>query len=89
MKIFDRIIILPCKIGDTVYEICRGCISGCEDEAYGCYDDCMHSRPYILERKFRYDDIDRMGKDVFLKEDEARKKEIENEGFKGISLLVY
>lgn len=82
-KIEERLVILPCRIGETVFVIdwCGGFV----DDMRCCYDcnsvqrervfnrDCI---PYceIDEVPFRLNMLERIGKDVFLTREEAEQK---------------
>ena len=61
-----RLMVLPCKVGTRVYEIYQFC--GC-----GAWE--------IEEHKIKLEDLDKIGKTVFLTEEEAEKalKEIKKE----------
>lgn len=79
----ERLVILPCRVGATVYVIdwCGGFVDGMRC----CYDcngvqrervfkkDCI---PYceIDEVSFQLNMLERMGKDVFLTREEAEQK---------------
>ena len=54
-----RLVVLPCKIGTRVYEIYQFC--GC-----GAWE--------IEEHKIKLEDLDKIGKTVFLTEEEAEKE---------------
>ena len=78
---------LPCKVGETVYEICNDCTYSCmgEEEYENCteweYEDCTecpHSKMNIHEQVFVTVEIivynmDKFGKTVFLTREEAEK----------------
>ena len=82
-KIAETLVILPCRIGETVYVIdwCGGFVDGMRC----CYDcngvqrervfkkDCI---PYceIDEVPFQLNMLERIGKDVFLTREEAEQK---------------
>ena len=61
-----RLVVLPCKIGTRVYEIYQFC--GC-----GAWE--------IEEHKIKLEDLDKIGKTVFLTREEAEKalKEMEKD----------
>ena len=61
-----RLVVLPCKVGTRVYEIYQFC--GC-----GAWE--------IEEHKIKLEDLDKIGKTVFLTREEAEKalKEIKKE----------
>ena len=54
-----RLVVLPCKVGTRVYEIYQFC--GC-----GAWE--------IEEHKIKLEDLDKIGKTVFLTEEEAEKE---------------
>lgn len=56
----DKVIELPCKVGDTVYKIGSICRNGKE-------------KFYIYQGKFGYSCIRRFGDTVFLTKEEAEK----------------
>lgn len=70
---------LPCKVGDTVYEICNDCTYSCtEEEEYGDCTECPYSKMNIHEQVFVSvgiiaDNMDKFGKTVFLTREEAEK----------------
>ena len=59
-----RLVVLPCKVGARVYEIYQFC-------GYGAWE--------IEEHKIKLEDLDKIGKTVFLTREEAEKalKELE------------
>lgn len=64
---------LPCKVGDTVYELDRWC-----DGSHGDCDKrpCNECPDYNLEiytHKFAYDMLPKIGKTVFLTREEAEQ----------------
>lgn len=75
---------LPCKVGDTVYQITRDFISEYRIRNFICYDngniwfdwECTKGI-YINVRGFHIDDI---GKTVFLTKEEAEQKLAEMKG---------
>ena len=85
----NGVIVLPCKIGDTVFEVEKNCLNcphytdagysdWCEcklDDDKLMFEvdfdgDCVYE---IIETKFEYRMIDRVGKTVFLTRDEAEQ----------------
>ena len=60
-----RLVVLPCKVGTRVYEIYQFC--GC-----GAWE--------IEEHKIKLEDLDKIGKTVFITEEEAEKALKEMEG---------
>ena len=60
-----RLVVLPCKVGTRVYEIYQFC-------GYGAWE--------IEEHKIKLEDLDKIGKTVFLTEEEAEKALKEMEG---------
>lgn len=65
------LLILPCKIGDTVYELintsCSNCSHGNSCDGISCPD------PKIIKMIFDFDLIKNFGKTVFLTKEEAEK----------------
>ena len=61
-----RLVVLPCKVGTRVYEIYQFC-------GYGAWE--------IEEHKIKLEDLDKIGKTVFLTREEAEKalKEMEED----------
>lgn len=66
-----RVVVLPCKVGDTVWRIKR---------AFETYPD--KSKPYIEPDAFLLQDVFNIGKTVFLTREEAEKSLAEMEGKK-------
>lgn len=72
-----EIILLPCKIGDTVYHIipkCRG--FDCPyDGGYGGIR-CLNNQceAYIEEKEFTLHDYDKVGKTIFVTREKAEKE---------------
>ena len=60
-----RLVVLPCKVGTRVYEIYQFC-------GYGAWE--------IEEHKIKLEDLDKIGKTVFLTREEAEKALKEMEG---------
>ena len=60
-----RLVVLPCKVGARVYEIYQFCGDGAWE---------------IEEHKIKLEDLDKIGKTVFLTRDEAEKALKEMEG---------
>ena len=60
-----RLVVLPCKVGTRVYEIYQFC-------GYGAWE--------IEEHKIKLEDLDKIGKTVFLTRGEAEKVLKEMEG---------
>jgi len=67
----DRLIELPCKVGDTVWKIATQ-----RDN----YDD--HEYKIVMRSSFRLDFLPAMGKTIFLTKEEAEAKLAENDGNK-------
>lgn len=66
-----RVVVLPCKVGDTVWRIKR---------TFETYPD--KSKPYIEPDAFLLQDVFNIGKTVFLTREEAEKALAEMEGKK-------
>ena len=60
-----RLVVLPCKVGIRVYEIYQFC-------GYGAWE--------IEEHKIKLEDLDKIGKTVFLTREEAEKALKEMDG---------
>ena len=60
-----RLVVLPCKVGIRVYEIYQFC-------GYGAWE--------IEEHKIKLEDLDKIGKTVFLTREEAKKALKEMDG---------
>lgn len=72
-----RIVVLPCKVGDTVYRvgasICKWReIDHCDEYCDGWqYRDCWEGTRAVLEEKFSLCDLESIGKTVFLTREAA------------------
>lgn len=68
----NGVIVPPCKVGDTVYELVNWCdYTDCHFE--GCAG-CSHcNEKGIVERKFNYSYLGQIGKTVFLTESQAEE----------------
>lgn len=66
-----RVIVLPCKVGDTIWRLKR---------TFETYQD--KSKPYTEADGFLLQDIWNVGKNVFLTREEAEKALAEMEGMK-------
>lgn len=72
-----RLVVLPCKVGDTVYmigaSICKWReIDHCEEYCDGWqYRDCWEGTRTILEEKFSLCALESIGKTVFLTREAA------------------
>lgn len=73
-----RLVVLPCKVGDMVYEIVPKCKPGWNecpyDGGYGierCED--RKCAAYIQEGTFGFEDLYNIGKTVFLTREKAEK----------------
>ena len=72
-----RLVVLPCKVGDTVYRvgasICkRREIDHCGEHCDGWqYRDCWKGTREVLEEKFSLCDLESIGKTVFLTREAA------------------
>ena len=66
-----RVVVLPCKVGDTVWRIKR---------TFETYPD--KSKPYIEPDAFLLQDVFNIGKTVFLTREEAEKALAEMEDAK-------
>ena len=67
----DRVVVLPCKVGDTIWRLKR---------TFETYPD--RSKPYVEPDAFLLQDVWDAGKTVFLTRDEAEKALEEMEGRK-------
>lgn len=83
----NGVIVLPCKVGDTVYRIipkCNAPYNYCPyNGGYGTARcDKEPCKAYIKEISFSISDIENIGKTIFLTKEEAEKalKERENNG---------
>lgn len=82
-----RLVVLPCKVGDTVYRvgasICKWReIDHCDEYCDGWqYRDCWEGTRAVLEEKFSLCDLESIGKTVFLTREaaEAALEEMEAE----------
>lgn len=82
-----RLVVLPCKVGDTVYRIgasiCKWReIDHCDEYCDGWqYRDCWDGTKTVLEEKFSLCDLESIDKTVFLTREaaEAALKEREEE----------
>lgn len=83
-----RLVVLPCKVGDTVYVISNEpCPYNCKhqyrndgqvniwhkENNNNCKQCEYIDKKYIWEREFYLDDLARVGKTVFLTREEAEK----------------
>lgn len=72
-----RCVVLPCKLGDTVFKIGASiCMwretDHCDEYCNGYeYRDCWEGRRAVCEDKFSLDDLQRFGKNVFLTREAA------------------
>lgn len=72
-----RLVVLPCKVGDTVYRvgasICKWReIDHCDEYCDGWqYRDCWEGTRAVLEEKFSLCDLESIGKTVFLTREAA------------------
>jgi hypothetical protein len=74
----NGVIVLPCKVGDTVYEIIAKCSAPWNYCAYnGGYGTSRCGKnpceAYIKESKFALSDLENVGKTVFLTREQAEK----------------
>lgn len=82
-----RLVVLPCKVGDTVYRvgasICKWReIDHCDEYCDGWqYRDCWEGTRAVLEKKFSLCDLESIGKTVFLTREaaEAALEEMEDD----------
>lgn len=70
---------LPCKVGDTVWEITNKCEEGYFDCCGNC-DDCSSRKLSIEKTKFIINMLDEIGDWYFLTQSEAEEKLRELEG---------
>lgn len=75
----NGVIVLPCAVGDTVWEVVSLPMLP---------EDGFKEEYMIWERLFRYEDIEDIGKYVFLTKEEAEAKLKELEELKGIEPCV-
>ena len=83
-----RCVVLPCKLGDTVFKIGASiCMwretDHCDEYCNGYeYRDCWEGCRAVCEDKFSLDDLQRFGKNVFLTREaaEAALKAREQDG---------
>jgi hypothetical protein len=77
-----RLIVLPCRDGDTVYKICSYCTCDYDDdcpEFYKCEDEYEEPCEYqykgycVAETRFRKEMLAVLGKTIFLTKAEAEK----------------
>lgn len=84
----NRLLKLPCAVGDTVYEICEGFIEPCTVETIflADYKDKAGNPSYMMEIYYDREDcpwvsteiyFTDIGKTVFLTREEAALKELE------------
>lgn len=72
-----RCVVLPCKVGDTVYRVgasvCKWRdIDKCDEYCDGWqYRDCWEGTRAILEEKFSFSDLESTGKTIFLTRETA------------------
>jgi hypothetical protein len=68
----NGVIVPPCKVGDTVYELVNWCdYTNCHFEGCAGCGNCNDGG--ILERKFNLSHLARIGKSVFLTREEAER----------------
>ena len=81
-----KAIVLPCKIGDEVYEVHSKCDRrNCPFNGYygqwRCdYGGKMNCDPFITVNKFCYNDIPRVGKTIFVTKEAAEARLAELKG---------
>lgn len=81
----NKLLRLPCAVGDTVYGIKKAsyCPTGICKSEISC-SKCRELAPYrIGKRKFKFDDLAEIGKTVFLTREEAEAALNEMERRKG------
>ncbi len=69
-----RLVILPCKVGDTVFRVIPKCIGSyihCPFEGGYGLDRCNNCDAFIKEESFRFFMLEDIGKTVFLAREEA------------------
>lgn len=79
-----RCVVLPCKVGDTVYQVetskCKNMdLYKCEDYCYG-FGNCWEGESFVKEVKFELWMIACINKTVFLNRESAEKALEEMEG---------
>lgn len=79
-----RCVVLPCKVGDTVYQVetskCKNMdLYKCEDYCYG-FGNCWEGESFVKEVKFELWMIACINKTVFLNREAAEKAMKEMEG---------
>lgn len=70
-----RLVLLPCKVGDTVYRVipkCTGSYIQCPYEGGRGLDRCYQCDAFIQEVPFHYSMLDMIGETVFLTRKEAK-----------------
>lgn len=76
----NGVVVLPCKVGDTVYKVMGKCnVSYCDcifggGHGYSrCYDDSKSCEAYIEKIEFALSMADFIGKSIFTTREEAEK----------------
>lgn len=77
-----RLVILPCKIGDTIYQTCYKCVctlghrhlhSTCNSPIECRKCDAVNIERWIRETTFSFDMLERIGEDFFVTREEAEE----------------
>jgi hypothetical protein len=76
-KADGRVMMLPCKVGDTVYRIISYKCNAVCNKLNACnsfiYKGCKQSEFYVCPGTFQFNDIEWIGKTVFLTREAAEK----------------
>ena len=78
-SLIDRVIVLPCRIGDPVFEVVPDCVEGFETCPFcgGRGSERCNKKPciaHIEKKKFTLHDYAEIGKTLFLTREEAEKR---------------
>jgi hypothetical protein len=72
-----RLVVLPCKVGDTVYRIISYKCNAVCNKLNACnsfiYKGCKQAEFYVCPGTFKFNDIEWIGKTVFLTREEAER----------------
>ena len=76
-KAEGRLVVLPCKVGNTVYRIISYKCNAVCNKLNACnsfiYKGCKQAEFYVCPGTFQFNDIEWIGKTVFLTREEAEK----------------
>lgn len=65
-------VVLPCKVGDTVWRVIRHCTESAFDDCVGCErNESGRCKPKFSEQAFSVGLYDQIGKTVFLTREDA------------------